>query len=213
ARRAAAPSRPAHRTATHAVTARTRRARSRPLPRPPGVPSASISPRGSGWFCVHRHGRPPLRRENCTKAPAGCNGSASPPTRRAARTAPVQRVARGGTRVAPMEVMRAPPPQEVQTPFFTPSPFAGLSCAGERRREIRLRLVRWTLLIALQVAALLVLLEFASHAAANHCFFKDMLYSTGDVACPNGSEYRCDDGEWRALGLSCMPDGSVVVSR
>ena len=109
--------------------------------------------------------------------------------------------------------MQATPPQEVRTPFFEPSPFAGLSCADERRREIRVRLVRWTVLVAFQVAALLVLLEFASHAAADHCFFKDMLYSDGDVACRNSSEYRCDGGEWRALGLSCTPDGSVVVSR
>ena len=49
--------------------------------------------------------------------------------------------------------------------------------------------------------------------AVDHCFYKGTMYSDGAAACQSGSQYRCGDGEWRALGVTCTPEGGVVISR
>ena len=51
-----------------------------------------------------------------------------------------------------------------------------------------------------------------SAAAQDHCFYKGSMYSDGATACQSGTQYRCDDGQWRGLGLSCE-GGAVVLSR
>ncbi len=65
------------------------------------------------------------------------------------------------------------------------------------------------------VAILLVgFLGCSAHRAlgGDHCFYKGTMYSDGSAACQSGSQYRCDDGEWQALGVSCAM-GPVALSR
>lgn len=35
------------------------------------------------------------------------------------------------------------------------------------------------------------------------CVYNGSEYSHGSVTCQNGYEYKCNDGEWDALGTSC----------
>jgi hypothetical protein len=55
---------------------------------------------------------------------------------------------------------------------------------------------------------------FAAHKAqaGDHCFYKGTMYSDGAAACQAGMQYRCTDGDWRSLGVSCM-NSPVVASR
>lgn len=47
------------------------------------------------------------------------------------------------------------------------------------------------------------------HAVAgDHCFFKGTMYSDGAAACQSGSQYRCNDGDWKALGVACKDEAS-----
>jgi hypothetical protein len=39
--------------------------------------------------------------------------------------------------------------------------------------------------------------------AADHCFYKGTMYSDGAAACQTGAQYRCEDGDWKALGVAC----------
>jgi hypothetical protein len=39
--------------------------------------------------------------------------------------------------------------------------------------------------------------------AGDHCFYKGSMFSDGAAACQTGSQYRCDDGDWKALGTTC----------
>jgi hypothetical protein len=48
--------------------------------------------------------------------------------------------------------------------------------------------------------------------AGDHCFFKGTMYSDGAAACQSGTQYRCDDGDWKSLSVACK-DGSLTVSR
>ena len=39
--------------------------------------------------------------------------------------------------------------------------------------------------------------------ADDFCSYKGTPYSHGSAACQAGTQYRCDDGEWKALGVAC----------
>jgi hypothetical protein len=39
--------------------------------------------------------------------------------------------------------------------------------------------------------------------AGDHCFFKGTMFSDGAAACQAGTQYRCNDGDWKALGVAC----------
>jgi hypothetical protein len=41
--------------------------------------------------------------------------------------------------------------------------------------------------------------------AGDRCTYRGTLFSDGAAACQSGTQYRCDDGEWRSLGTAC-PD-------
>jgi hypothetical protein len=43
------------------------------------------------------------------------------------------------------------------------------------------------------------------NAAAEHddCTYKGTKYSEGSSACQTGQQFRCDDGEWKGLGVAC----------
>src|SRR5512140_1804344 len=59
------------------------------------------------------------------------------------------------------------------------------------------------------------LLGCSAHSALggdDHCFYKGTMFSDGAAACQSGTQYRCDDGEWKALGVSCTI-GSLTQSR
>ena len=50
-------------------------------------------------------------------------------------------------------------------------------------------------------------------AAANAaCFHRGTMYSDGGASCQSGLQYRCDNGEWVNLGVSCMEE-AVAVSQ
>jgi hypothetical protein len=44
------------------------------------------------------------------------------------------------------------------------------------------------------------------------CFFKGTIYSEGATSCQNESQFKCDDGEWEALGVTCKSE-RVAASR
>ncbi len=70
-------------------------------------------------------------------------------------------------------------------------------------------------LVGNSVAILLAgLLGCGAHRAlgGDHCFYKGTMFSDGAAACQSGAQYRCDDGEWQALGVLCTM-GSIVQSR
>jgi hypothetical protein len=54
----------------------------------------------------------------------------------------------------------------------------------------------------------------SAHTAmgGDHCFYKGTMYSEGAAACQSGLQYRCDDGDWRALGVACA-DSHITLSR
>ena len=64
------------------------------------------------------------------------------------------------------------------------------------------------------VAALgLMLLGCSVHAVAgDRCFFKGTMYSDGASACQSGTQYRCNDGDWKALNVACAAEDSPKVS-
>ena len=43
-------------------------------------------------------------------------------------------------------------------------------------------------------------------AAGDHCFYRNTMYSDGAAACQSGTEFRCDDGEWRSKGKTCATE-------
>ncbi len=50
------------------------------------------------------------------------------------------------------------------------------------------------------IAALL----FAGIAGADDsCNYQGTVYSPGAATCQSGMQYRCDDGEWKGLGVNC----------
>jgi hypothetical protein len=41
-------------------------------------------------------------------------------------------------------------------------------------------------------------------SAAPSCSFRDQTYSAGAAICQSGTQYRCDDSQWRSLGIACQ---------
>jgi hypothetical protein len=39
--------------------------------------------------------------------------------------------------------------------------------------------------------------------ASDSCQYQGTKYSEGSTTCQSGSQYRCDDGEWKSLGVGC----------
>jgi hypothetical protein len=54
----------------------------------------------------------------------------------------------------------------------------------------------------------LALLGFGAHRAmaGDHCFYKGTMFSDGAAACQQGTQYRCNDGDWKRLGVSCQDE-------
>ena len=48
-----------------------------------------------------------------------------------------------------------------------------------------------------------VILGLATAAAADECSYRDQKFSEGASVCQSGTQFRCDDGEWKSLGLPC----------
>jgi hypothetical protein len=42
--------------------------------------------------------------------------------------------------------------------------------------------------------------------AADDCLYKGTKYSEGAASCQTGIQFRCQDGEWKALGVACSDD-------
>jgi len=63
-------------------------------------------------------------------------------------------------------------------------------------------------------AAVFAILGCAVHhaVAADHCFYKGSMYSDGATACQAGSQYRCDDGDWKSIGVACSNDSPRVAT-
>ena len=59
-----------------------------------------------------------------------------------------------------------------------------------------------------------VLLELGVQraAAADDCLYKGTKYSEGAASCQTGVQFRCEDGEWKSVGVACS-DGSVASAR
>ena len=70
--------------------------------------------------------------------------------------------------------------------------------------------------VATSIAALAFAVGCAAHnAQANsneHCFYRGTMYSEGSEACQAGTEFRCQDGDWRSLATTCG-DSPRVASR
>ena len=43
------------------------------------------------------------------------------------------------------------------------------------------------------------------------CKYKGATYSYGSTVCQSGSQYRCDDGQWKGLSIACAEDPSVSL--
>src|SRR5262245_2348490 len=42
--------------------------------------------------------------------------------------------------------------------------------------------------------------------ADDSCFFKGKMFSDGATACQAGSQFKCDDGDWKALKKPCADE-------
>ena len=51
---------------------------------------------------------------------------------------------------------------------------------------------------------------FSSLFGNDGCRYKDATYSHGSTACQSGTEYRCDDGQWRGWGAACAENPPVA---
>jgi hypothetical protein len=40
--------------------------------------------------------------------------------------------------------------------------------------------------------------------AAPSCYFRDQTYPAGAATCQSGTQYRCDDSQWRSVGIACQ---------
>jgi hypothetical protein len=49
-------------------------------------------------------------------------------------------------------------------------------------------------------------------SAGDSCFYRGTMFSHGSATCQNDSQFRCDDGEWEALGGTCKAE-RIVASR
>ena len=48
---------------------------------------------------------------------------------------------------------------------------------------------------------------FGSPMGDDGCQYNETRYSHESVVCQSGSQYRCDDGQWKASGLACAKHG------
>ena len=66
----------------------------------------------------------------------------------------------------------------------------------------------------LAVAAMAVaVLGVGSARASDHCFYRGTMFSDGAAACQAGTQYRCDDGDWKSLGVACKQEHAFAPSR
>jgi hypothetical protein len=42
------------------------------------------------------------------------------------------------------------------------------------------------------------------------CNFGGVTYSTGSASCQSGTQYRCEDGRWASLGITCPVGDSPI---
>jgi hypothetical protein len=52
---------------------------------------------------------------------------------------------------------------------------------------------------------------FSSLFGNDGCRYKDATYSHGSTACQSGTEYRCDDGQWKGWGAACAENPPVAA--
>lgn len=52
---------------------------------------------------------------------------------------------------------------------------------------------------------------FGSLFGDDVCKYKDTTYSHASAVCQSGSQYRCDDGQWKGLGTACAEDLLVAA--
>src|SRR5262249_56944112 len=45
--------------------------------------------------------------------------------------------------------------------------------------------------------------------AGDDCLYKGTKYSEGAAACQAGVQFRCDDGEWKSVGVACSENGGT----
>lgn len=58
------------------------------------------------------------------------------------------------------------------------------------------------------IATGILVIGLAAAAAADDCSYRDQAFSEGASVCQAGTQFRCDDGEWKSLGLPCAePQG------
>jgi hypothetical protein len=69
------------------------------------------------------------------------------------------------------------------------------------------RIAMWTIGLAALLCG-----AAGSALADDNCFYKGTMFSEGSAACQTGTQFRCDDGEWKALGVACKEE-RVVLSR
>ena len=51
---------------------------------------------------------------------------------------------------------------------------------------------------------------FRSVFGEDGCKYKDATYSHGSTACQSGTQYRCDDGQWKGWGAACAENPPVT---
>lgn len=65
---------------------------------------------------------------------------------------------------------------------------------------------KWTFGVTVGLA-----LGIASMARADDkCTYQGTSYSHGSLVCQSGMQFKCDDGQWEARGVTCPDDGSTA---
>jgi len=83
--------------------------------------------------------------------------------------------------------------------YFAPSGIALASYAG---RLVEIRLDEADRVTDIHVVNSRQAAYFPSPVASS-CSFLDQAYPSGAAICRSGTQYRCDDSEWRSLGTAC----------
>lgn len=52
---------------------------------------------------------------------------------------------------------------------------------------------------------------FGSLFGDDGCQYKETRYSHGSAVCRSGSQYRCDDGQWKESGIACTENPLVAA--
>jgi hypothetical protein len=52
---------------------------------------------------------------------------------------------------------------------------------------------------------------FGSLFGEDGCKYKEATYSHGSTACQSGTEYRCDDGQWKGWGNACTENPPLAA--